>query len=112
MSYNNVAVFETIRTTATIGATYAVVGTPFTSRIVVICFKNNTDGDVFISDDGVNDKVFLPSGGFTIYDVRTNATNQTDLTLPLNLQFYVKDGPTASTTGSVYIEGISVRALP
>ncbi len=112
MSYNNVAVFETLRSETVIGGTYTAVGTPYTQRIVELCLVNNTNGDVLISDDGVNDKFAFPAGSFRVIDVRTNATNQTDLTLPLNLQFYIKDGSTPSTTGTFYIEAMSVRALP
>lgn len=112
MSYNNVAHFETLQSETVFGATYTALGTPYTNRIVELCLVNNTNGDVVVSDDGVNDKFFFPAGSFRVIDVRTNATNQTDLTLPLNLQFYVKDGTTPSTTGSFYIEAMSVRALP
>ena len=114
MSYNNKANFETLQSSAAaaIGASYAALGTPYTSRPVIITFKNNTNGDVIVSDDGVNDKLFFPAGSYTIYDIRTNSPNETDLTLPLNLQFYVKDGPTASTTGNFYIEAVTIRALP
>lgn len=112
MSYNNAVVIETLRSESTIGAAYTAVGTAYTNRVVVVCFKNNTDGDVVISDDGVNDKFFFPAGSYNVWDVRTNAPNQTDLTLPINLQFYIKDGTTPSSSGTFYIEAMSVRALP
>src|ERR1051325_11304160 len=106
MWYTNRAYFDTLRSAATaaIGATYATIGTAFTDRPVVIKFTNLTNGDVVVSTDGVNDMLFLPAGAFTLIDIRTNAPNETDLTLPVGTQFYVKDGTTPSTTGSFYIE--------
>lgn len=112
MSYSNSVVYETIRSETVIGAAYTAVGTAFTNRVVKVTFKNNTDGDVFISDDGTNNKKLFPAGSYEVEDMRTNAPNATDLTLPINLQYYIKDGPTPSTTGTFYIEAVSVRALP
>lgn len=112
MSYSNAAVFDTLRSENVIGATYTALGTAFTNRPVIVTFKNNTNGDVVISDDGVNDKLIFPAGSYTVYDVRTNSPQDTDLTLPVRLQFYVKDGPNPSTTGTFYLEAIIIRELP
>ncbi len=111
MSYNNKAYFETLRSESTIGATYTALGSAYTNRLVVVCFKNDTNGDVVISDDGVTDKLFFAAGSYTVYDIRTNAPNETDLTLPINLQFYIKDGTTPSTSGTFYIEAISIKVV-
>jgi len=48
-----VAVLDTLRTLAngSISGTYAAVGTPFTSPVRLICFTNNTDGDMLFTDD-------------------------------------------------------------
>ena len=108
--YKNRAVFETIRvaTAAAIGATYATIGTVTTAPCVLFKFINLTNGDVFISDDGVNDKWIVPVNGYAVYDIRTNSPTVCDYMLSQNTQFYVKDGPTATTTGSFYIETMVV----
>lgn len=112
MAFIDRAEFDTIRSSgfAAIGAAYATIGTPLTERAVVLSFKNNTNGDVFVSDDGVNDKLFLPANSFTIFDIRTNAPNYTNLVFPIGTQFYVKDGPTATTAGTFYIEVLTIKA--
>lgn len=114
MSYDNKAYFDTLRSAAvgSIGASYAAIGAAFTDRPVVLTFKNNTNGEVVVSSDGVNDNLIFPAGSYTVYDVRTNAPNATDLTFPIGTQFYVKDGGTVATTGTFYIEAIVIRVLP
>lgn len=115
MSYSNSVVFEAIRSKAAApGATYVVCGAAYTNRIVELAFINNTNGDFVVSDDASVSagKFYLPAGSYRVIDIRANAANLTDLTGPINLQFYVKDGTTASTTGTFYIEAISVRSAP
>lgn len=111
MSYIDRAVFDTIRSlgVAGIGAAYAVIGAALANRAVILTFKNATNGDVFVSTDGVNDNLLLPANSFNIFDIRTNAPNNTDLLFPIGTQFYVKDGPTAPTTGTFYIEVLTIR---
>ena len=104
--YKNRAVFEAIRvaTAAQIGATYATIGTITTSPGVLFKFINLTDGDVFFTDDPAVDKWIVPTNGYSVYDIRTNSPSVCDYMLSQGTQFSVKDGPTAPTTGSVYIE--------
>ena len=115
MSYSNAVVFETIRSQAAApGAAYVVCGAPYTNRIVELAFINNTNGDIIVSDDNTVSagKFYLPAGSYRVIDIRANATNLTDLTGSVNTQFYVKDGTVASTTGTFYMEAISVRNVP
>jgi hypothetical protein len=90
---------DTIRSLAYTGisASYAKVGSPCTLPIRIIRFINNTDGDMFFSDDGVNNKLFLPTKTFLLFDLTTAFIEGT--------QFYVKQS-SAPSTGSVYIEFI------
>lgn len=111
MAYSNKAIFEELRSGTIFGAAYAAFGSPYTNRVVVVTFKNNTDGDVVVSTDGVTDHKYFPAGSYEVVDVRTNAPNDTDLSLPIGLQFYVKDGVTPSTTGTFYIEAVSIEVL-
>lgn len=87
-----------------ISGAYAAVGTPFTEPVRIICFTNTTDGDMFFSDDAVNNKLFIPAGGFKLFDLATNRFNSSQYwILPIGTQFYVKQS-TAPTKGAVYIE--------
>lgn len=115
MAYSNAVVFEDLRSHAAApGASYVTCGAAYTNRIVELAFINNTNGDIIVSDDNTVSagKFYLPAGSYRVIDIRANATNLTDLTGSLNTQFYVKNGSTASTTGTFYIEAISVRNLP
>jgi hypothetical protein len=107
MSYSTKAQFSTIRSAAvaSIGAAYATIGSALTERAVILSFKNATNGDVFVSTDGTNNHLFFPANSFSVFDVKTNSPKFAgDLMFPVGTQFYVKDGPTAATTGTFYIE--------
>lgn len=103
------AQLEPLRTLAfgSISATYAAVGTPFANPSRLICFTNNTDGDLIFSRDPalVAGEIFIASGGFKLFDIATNArrVNQDDLVFEVGTQWYVKQ-VTAPTEGDVYIE--------
>ena len=106
------AEIEPVRSLAfgSISASYATVGTPFVHASRIICFSNNTQGDVFFSRDGSTDELFVASGSFKLFDISTNhrAANQSDLVFVKGTQWYVKQ-ITAPTSGSVYIETIYVQ---
>jgi len=97
---------DTLRSIAfgSISGTYAAIGTAFTEPVRLICFTNTTDGDMFLSDDGVNNKMFIPKGAFKLFDLTSNKFSATSFwVLPIGTQFYVKQS-TAPTLGAVYIE--------
>lgn len=104
--YKNAAQFDALRsvTPAAIGATYTACGNPLPSPAVLLSFKNQTNGDVVISTDGVTDMLYIPSNSFNIFDVRTNSPTYNDLMFKEGTVFYVKDGSTVGTTGNFYIE--------
>ena len=97
---------DTIRTVAFggISGTYAAVGGVLTQPVRLITFVNATDGDMFFSDNGVNNKLFLPAGTFKLLDITTNRFALDSIwAFPINTQFYVKQS-TAPSKGAVYIE--------
>lgn len=102
--------FAPLKTTtpASIGATYAAVGTVLANPAVVLTFINNTDGDVLVSTDATNDMLSLSASTFRVFDMRTNVPNLTNGMFAKGTQFYVKDGTTPSTTGSFNIEIVQV----
>lgn len=106
MSNQQVVTFDTIRTLAfgSISGTYAAVGVPLAHPVRLVCFVNNTDGDMFFSDDGVNNKLFVAAGAFKLFDIATNRFNsQNTWTIQQGTQFYVAES-TAPSKGAVYIE--------
>lgn len=101
------AQLEPLRSLAfgSISGSYAAVGTPFDFPCRLICFTNNTDGDMLFSRDGATDELFVAAGSFKLFDISTNhrAVNQDDLVFKKETQWYVKQS-TAPSEGSVYIE--------
>jgi hypothetical protein len=87
-----------------ISGTYAKVGAALAEPIRLVCFTNASDGDMFISDDGVNNKLFLAAGSFKLFDLATNHHAMENLwSLPVGTQFWVKQS-SVPTKGAVYIE--------
>lgn len=105
---SEVAVLDTLRTLAngSISAVYAAVGTPTSRPTQLICFTNNTDGDMFFTDDPTRDELFVARGSFKLFDITTNQY-ATDgfFAFPARQQFYVRQS-SAPSTGAVYIEVI------
>lgn len=96
---------------ASIGASYSAFGAPLTHNWRVFKITNNTNGDLLFSFDGATDNIFIPAGGFTLYDLATNTPPQSvsdNFVLELTTQFYVKY-TSAPTSGSVYVEGVYAR---
>jgi len=104
---SNRAYLEPLRSLAFggISASYAPVGDPFDNPIRLICFTNNTQGDMIFSIDGVNDHLFIKSGSFKLFDITTNhrPAHQDDFVFAIGTRFFVKQS-TAPVSGSVYIE--------
>lgn len=113
MSYSNKAQFDTLRShSAAPGATYVALGSAFAYRAVCVTIKNATNGDVLVTTNSAEDELVFPAGSYSVYDIRTNAPKDTDLTFPIGLQFYCKDGATPSTTGSIYVEAVVIKEAP
>lgn len=111
--FKDAAAFDTLRSLGFAGmsGSYAVIGTPTTSVCAILNFKNFTNGDVIVSTDGVHDMLYIPSNSFSLYDIRTNSPRNTDLLFSIGTQFFVKQGTTAATSGTFYIEIIIVKQL-
>jgi len=101
-----ICVIDTIRTLAfgSISGSYATVGSITTDATRLVCITNATNGDMFFSDDGVNNKLFLAAGSFKLFDICSNRDDANGMyLLPARMQWYVKQS-TAPTSGAVYIE--------
>lgn len=108
MSLSQVAVFDAYRTLghASISGSYAAVGGILTHAARLICFTNNTDGDLIVSTDGTTNMLFLPKASFKLFDLTTNReVNANVFVFTPGTQFYVKQS-TAPSSGGFYIEVI------
>ena len=98
---------------ASITASYTALGAALTHNWRIFKITNNTDGDMMFSANGTTNNIFIPAGGFTLYDLAANGPNETvssALQLAINTQFYIKY-ITAPTSGDVYIEGIYAKGF-
>jgi hypothetical protein len=103
---SQVCTIDTIRTLAfgSISGTFAKVGSTTTNATRLVCFTNNTDGDMFFSYDGINNMIFVVAGGFKLFDICANRDDKNGVyLLSSSMQWYVKQS-TAPSKGSVYIE--------
>lgn len=96
---------ETLRSLgfASISGTYAVVGTAVDHPVRMFRIINSTNGNIFVSDDGTNDKFFVPAGSFVLYDFQSNAQGEGEFVYPVGTQFFIKQS-SAPSSGSVYLE--------
>lgn len=99
---------ENLRSLAagSITSSYVQVGTSLVNACRIIRFVNATNGDVLVTDDGINDKIYMPANSFVLLDCNTNRlSNQSYWVMPSGTPFYIKRGPLATpSTGSFYIE--------
>lgn len=104
---NQVAVnFDTLRSLAfgSISGSYAAVGSQLGFPVRLICFTNNTDGDMFVSVDGSTNCLFIAAGSFKLFDIGTNRILPAPMwSIASGTQFYIKQS-TAPSKGAFYIE--------
>lgn len=94
---------ETLRTRAasTFTGSYQTLGAVTANKAVGFCIVNNSSVDVTISNDGTNDKMYIPAGSFKLIDIAANCESDDESFLPAQTQFYVKG---SAGTGSVNLE--------
>lgn len=92
---------------ASISASYTAVGSPVSHPIRLICFSNDTQGNMLFSRDPTLSagEVFVAKGSFKLFDIQSNLNvNKEDSYVFRNgTQWYVKQIG-APVSGSVYIE--------
>ena len=90
---------------AAISGAYAAVGGTAEYPVRIICFTNDTEGDMYFTDDTSENKIFVKAQSFKLFDVQANQNAQFDdkYVLPIGMQIYVKQ-KTAPVSGDVYVE--------
>lgn len=83
---------------------WVAVGTPYANPARLLKVTNTTNANIFISDDGVNQKDIIPAGTSQWIDYSSDKSNQAGvLEQPTNTQFYVQYSGTAPTSGNIYV---------
>ena len=101
--------FDTLRSLAfgSISGAYAAVGTAFNFPARLIKIANNTNADIIVSFDGINDHDFVASDGFVLYDYCTNQSAVGGyLEQAKGTVVYVKEASAGPSSGSVYVTAI------
>jgi hypothetical protein len=96
--------FEPLRSSgfAAIGATYTALGPALTHACRILRLVNDTNGDVIISYDGINDEDFVPSNSFVLYDFTSDQVQQDGFFLREGTVIFQKAGASAPTSGTLY----------
>lgn len=104
MTYQSTVLFyETLKSldTATLSGSYLPIGTKLGNESRILKIINDSTVAVLISTDGTNDKDYVPSGSFVLYDLGTNRGHAAPcMVFAKGTQFYAK---AATGTGSVYL---------
>jgi len=107
MAFGTRVKFEDVREVAfgSVAAGYTAIGSALGDRARIITFYNTTDTDVYISDDGVNNKMRLPSGSGKVLDFTAAKVRDDGLFVHEGTVFYVKrTAMGAPSVGNVWIE--------
>ena len=103
---SNLVRFDSWRTLAFAAITnsYQALGTPFGHAMRVVHFINNTDGDMAVSFDGINDNVIILAEGFALYDLTSNQDITERFRYQQGTQLFVRylTAPTGPVTGAFY----------
>ncbi len=131
MAYSTIVRVDVIRSLSfeDISATYSLfeigsgdtetVDTGFAHRMRIVDISNATDGDMFIAftssnlapaSDGTADNLFIPAGGFTLFDLATNSeTSGSPLVFQVGTCIWVRYS-TAPTKKAVYVECVYAKS--
>ena len=72
--------------------------------MLIIVISSSLDEPVLISNDGINDHIFVLSNGSLEFNVCANKQHTSKLEFPLGTQFYIKEGPDGPpTTGHIFM---------
>ena len=109
---SNRATFDNIRSIAlgSITNAYQALATaggqkPFLHPVRILHFVNNTNGDMMVSFDGVNDHVIITANTGVIYDITSDEDYPESLRMSANTTVYVKyiSAPTTPADGAFYL---------
>lgn len=113
MTQSIVVQWDTLRVlpAAGIGNLYEPVGDPFEHVARLLIMQNLTDVQIFISDNGSDDKLTLPSGGQIILDYMSDKSATGGyFGQSVGTQIFIADdGVHPATTGNFYVSVIYAK---
>lgn len=89
---SNIVRFDSIRSLiySSITSSYQTFGPAFSHAMRVIHITNPTDGDMMFSFDGSTDNIFVPAGGFVLYDLTSDQDQNESFRYQNGSQLYIK----------------------
>lgn len=111
MAFGIRVAYEPLRSSAfgSITASYTALGTPTTANTRLYALKNDTNEDILVSLDGINDHVFMGANSYMITDLSANKVRDDGMFIAQGTQFWIKHNGSAPTSGSIYLEILSVE---
>lgn len=101
LNKNALPIAQKVIAAASVGATYTIVGSGFTSPMLAVLIVSTLDEDVQFSWDGVVDAFPIVSGATIVLDFKSD-----NIPLPAQYAPYVKQIG-VPTTGSLYVGGFT-----
>lgn len=98
--------YETLRSLgfASIGASYAGVGSAFANSVRILKVNNLTNANLLISFDGVHDQDVIAANAAYVFDYSTNKEGPVEkLSQSAGDRLYVKQESGAPSSGTVYV---------
>ena len=83
-----------------INVAYTAIGSPLTHQWRIIDIVNTTNQAMYISFNGVANNIYVPAGGFRVYDLFAN-----NLREPIGTQIFLKY-EAAPASGKVVVMGV------
>lgn len=109
MPFVTTALFDNVREIAgtSINASYQIVGTVFSVNPRILAFNNSTDKDIYVSTDGINNKIRIASNSFKLYDIQMNKSDTGDNLIPMKTGIWVKETSAGTPTmGNFWVEAV------
>lgn len=108
MPFSQAALFDNLRELAgtSVTGTYQAVGSVFTVNPRILAFNNSSDVDLYISTDGINNKLRIAANSFKLYDIEANKSSTGDNLIPIGSSILVKTTGAIPTRGAFWVEAI------
>jgi hypothetical protein len=109
MPFVQYALIDNLREIAgtAINASYQQIGGVFTINPRIISFNNGTNVDIYVSTDGINNKLRIAANSFQLFDIQMNKSDTGDNLFPIGTGIWVKEtSEGAPTLGEFWVEAI------
>lgn len=87
-----------------ISGVYAGIGTALNNPAHMIIINNTTDVDLLVSDNGVDDKMYVPSKQGRVLDITSNKALGGGLYIAQGVRFYAKEASGGPSEGAIFLE--------